>query len=94
MKVLLAIAAAPQAALAVVTGQRTALTEVLQRRRRALRAEVRGGADLVTRLAADAAVVRAEGDLRWLDLCEARLVELHRTTAPNPHPVKNQEAHR
>ena len=94
MKVLLAIAAAPQAALDVVTGQRTALTEVLQRRRRALRAEARGGADLVARLAADAAVVRAEGDLRWLDLCEARLLELHRTTEPNSHPVTNQEAHR
>lgn len=97
VKVLLAVAAAPRSALTVITGQRTALTEVLQRRRRAMRIEANVDAteqSLVARLAAEAVVVRVEGDLRWLDLCEARLLE-HRTTSvrDTSHP-NNEEAHR
>ena len=92
VKVLLAIASAPGSALDVITSQRTALTEALQRRRRALRAEARldGSAlSLVARLAGDAVVVRTESDLRWLDLCEARLLE-HQAAGGRT----NQEAHR
>ena len=70
LKVLLAIEHGPDHALTVVTRHRTALVSLLQQRRRA-----DGGApdSLAARLVADALVVRAEADLRWLDLCESRL---------------------
>lgn len=70
LKVLLAIEHGPDHALGVVTRQRTALLSLLQQRRREGRA---GSTTLASRLVADALVVRAEADLRWLDLCESRL---------------------
>jgi DNA-binding PadR family transcriptional regulator len=87
-KVLLALAGGRDQALAVVTRQRTALTSALAERRRRLRAERsssnRGGDGagapdrerVAAELVADALVTRAEADLRWLDLCEARLLRL------------------
>jgi len=70
LKVLLAIEHGREHALDVVTRQRTALVALLQQRRR----DGRDGVTTVAaRLVADALVVRAEADLRWLDLCEARL---------------------
>ena len=54
-------------------------------RRRGLRDQLRaaaqaGGAtndhDIAGELVTDALITRAEADLRWLDLCEARLVRL------------------
>jgi DNA-binding PadR family transcriptional regulator len=81
-KVLLALAGGRDQALAVVTRQRTALTGALAARRRQVR-DQRPAArdrnappDLASELVADALVTRAEADLRWLDLCEARLVRL------------------
>jgi DNA-binding PadR family transcriptional regulator len=73
VKVLLAIATRPDDALAVITAQRTAVLELLQRRRRDQRATAASGATVAQQLADDALVVRAESDLRWLDLCESRL---------------------
>jgi len=70
LKVLLAIERRPDDALDVVTRQRTALFALLQQRRRELR---QAPPSLAARLVADALVVRAEADLRWLDLCESRL---------------------
>jgi DNA-binding PadR family transcriptional regulator len=88
-KVLLALAGGRDHALEVVTRQRTALTAALQARRRALRsaqadAGAVGDADpagdglaaLAPVLVTDALVARAEADLRWLDMCEARLAHL------------------
>ena len=88
-KVLLALAGGREHALEVVTRQRTALTAALQARRRALRsaqadAGAVGDADpagdglaaLAPVLVTDALVARAEADLRWLDMCEARLAQL------------------
>jgi DNA-binding PadR family transcriptional regulator len=88
-KVLLALAGGRDHALEVVTRQRTALTAALQARRRALRsaqadAGAVGDADpagdglaaLAPVLVTDALVTRAEADLRWLDMCEARLAQL------------------
>ena len=72
LKVLLAIDQGPDHALAVITRQRTALTRLLQRHRRAHPAG--DGAPLAEALVADALAVRAEADLRWLDLCEARIL--------------------
>jgi DNA-binding PadR family transcriptional regulator len=88
-KVLLALAGGRDHALEVVTRQRTALTAALQARRRALRsaqadAGAVGDADpagdglaaLAPVLVTDALVARTEADLRWLDMCEARLAQL------------------
>jgi DNA-binding PadR family transcriptional regulator len=75
VKVLLAIATDPERALDVVTNQRSALMTLLQRRRRETApVAARVGDPLVDRLVVDALVVRAEADLRWLDLCEERLI--------------------
>ena len=74
LKVLMAIERGPRHALKVITRQRTALVSLLQRRRR----EARAGSTeptLATALVADALVVRAEADLRWLDRCEARITK-------------------
>jgi DNA-binding PadR family transcriptional regulator len=70
LKVLMAIERGREHALSVITHQRTALFALLQRHRRPS-----GGApsSLAARLVADALVVRAEADLRWLDLCESRI---------------------
>jgi hypothetical protein len=49
---------------------------LLQEHRRAARRRPppSGSSALAAQLVADALAVRAEADLRWLDLCEARLV--------------------
>lgn len=75
LKVLLAIEHDPATALDVVTTQRTALLGLLQQHRRR---SAGAGAQptLAERLVADALVVRAEADLRWLDLCESRLTAI------------------
>ena len=79
LKVLMAIGASPAHGLAVITRQRTALAGLLQRARRASRDKT-PNPDLAAALVADSAVVRAEADLRWLDLCEARLAAHHSST--------------
>jgi DNA-binding PadR family transcriptional regulator len=73
LKVLMAIELGPEHALAVITRHRTALIALLQLRRRASRHDATRPDDLASSLVADALVVRAEADLRWLDLCESRL---------------------
>jgi DNA-binding PadR family transcriptional regulator len=72
LKVLFALAHGNEHALDVITSHRTALLSLLQQRRREQRVED-PDPDLATDLVRDALVVRAEADLRWLDLCEARL---------------------
>ncbi len=78
LKVLMAIERGADHSLAVITRQRTALVALLQQRRRE-RSDGAGGRPtngeaLAAELVTDALIVRAEADLRWLDLCEARLV--------------------
>lgn len=82
LKVLMAVEAGPEQALEVITRHRTALLGLLQQRRREARPGLRGGPTpnsgaggelLAAAMVSDALVVRAEADLRWLDLCEARL---------------------
>jgi DNA-binding PadR family transcriptional regulator len=76
LKVLLAIDHGPDHALAVITRQRTALTRLLQQHRRSHRpGDV---VPLAEALVADALAVRAEADLRWLDLCESRILRAGR----------------
>ena len=87
VKVLLAIATAPDTAVEVITTQRTAVLELLQERRRATRARATTPATMADALAADALVVRAEADIRWLDLCEARVLAAGAPSAiPNRAP--------
>jgi DNA-binding PadR family transcriptional regulator len=80
LKVLMAIELGPHHAIEVITRQRSALTELLQQRRRDRRGSTDSrsgtrptGEALAADLVGEALVVRAEADLRWLDLCEARL---------------------
>ncbi|HKA84768.1 MAG TPA: PadR family transcriptional regulator [Acidimicrobiales bacterium] len=93
-KVLLALAGGREHALAVVTRQRTALTAALQARRRGLRPTATSPGNGVTALAptlvADALVSRAEADLRWLDVCEARLAQLSRPAGNGTTPSDDQ----
>jgi DNA-binding PadR family transcriptional regulator len=88
LKVLLAFEDGPDHALDVLTRHRTALTQLLQQRRR----ETRSGKpdDLPAALVAEALVTRAEADLRWLDLCEARLLRARTTPVP---PTTNGDHH-
>ncbi|MCU1399687.1 MAG: putative PadR family transcriptional regulator [Acidimicrobiales bacterium] len=74
LKVLMAIERSTERgdahALSVITHQRTVLHSMLQSKRRARSTEA---TSLAARLVTDALVVRAEADLRWLDLCESQL---------------------
>jgi hypothetical protein len=79
----MAIEHGPAHALEVVTDHRTALLGLLQQRRResrvrAARAPANDPESLASLLVTDALVVRAEADLRWLDLCESRLTTADR----------------
>ncbi|HUR85803.1 MAG TPA: helix-turn-helix transcriptional regulator [Solirubrobacteraceae bacterium] len=74
LKVLLAVGNPNADAREVIQGQRTGIVEALQGHRRRLRTETRDGNGLVGRLVVDALVLRLEADLRWLDLCEERLI--------------------
>ena len=74
LKVLLAIMHGREHALEVITRQRSALMTLLQQRQRgARRGRGSGAPSLAAALVSDALVVRAEADLRWLDLCEQRI---------------------
>jgi DNA-binding PadR family transcriptional regulator len=72
LKVLFASSLGNEHALTVITEQRTALLALLQAHRRASRT---ANDDTASAMVRDALIVRAEADLRWLDLCEARLQE-------------------
>ena len=74
LKVLLAIGHGRDHALDVITRQRGALMSLLQQRRRGTRPGTGIGRSLAATLVSDALVVRAEADLRWLDLCEERVL--------------------
>jgi DNA-binding PadR family transcriptional regulator len=81
LKVMLALPYGRDHALDVVTHQRTALLELLARRQRdAVERRRDNGstgpvAALAADLMADALVMRLEADVRWLDRCEARLLD-------------------
>jgi DNA-binding PadR family transcriptional regulator len=97
VKVLLAIAHDHERALDVVTNQRNALMTLLQRRRReaapstARLGDTRVNDPLIDRLVVDALVVRAEADLRWLDLCEERLVAQRKTPSESRSRVRTRQ---
>ena len=76
LKVLLALAGDRDHALEVIGHQRDALFALLAQRRRQVPHRHRGGGEaLAAELVADVLVLRAEADLRWLDVCEERVSE-------------------
>ncbi len=93
LKVLMAVESGAEQALEVITRHRTALLGLLQLRRRELgrgpRTTGEGGEALAAAMVSDALVVRAEADLRWLDLCESRL-----TTNRSTHPRSTRQGDR
>jgi DNA-binding PadR family transcriptional regulator len=93
LKVLLAIEQGADHALDVITRHRSALTHLLQQRRRASRAPGAPDASLAGLLVADALAVRAEADLRWLDLCEGRLLRQTDPSAAPSTPTTPNGAH-
>lgn len=90
LKVLMAIDRGRDHALDVITRHRTVLTSMLQQHRRRRRADV-DVVGVAAALVTDALVVRAEADLRWLDLCEARLADAP-TTPRSSDPSRLQES--
>ncbi|HRC07186.1 MAG TPA: PadR family transcriptional regulator [Miltoncostaeales bacterium] len=86
LKVLVAIGTPGINPLTVVGTERAARMATLQSRRRELRdANVNG--DLAKRLAFDALIAITESELRWLDICEERLMHHptdHTTTNSTP----------
>lgn len=79
LKTLMAIERGPAHAMEVITKHRSALTALLQLRRRERRGQ-RVGESVAAALVTDALVVRAEADLRWLDICESRVTALAATS--------------
>ncbi len=51
----------------------------LTRRKLALKRESQSREDLTAELLVDAALFHAEADIRWLELCEAKISEVGRT---------------
>jgi DNA-binding PadR family transcriptional regulator len=74
LKVLMAIERGHAHGLQVVTRQRTELLALLLRKRRE-RSALGSSAGLAATLVTEALLARAEADLRWLDRCEAALVD-------------------
>lgn len=80
LKILLALPHGRDHALDVLSRQRSALLELLSRRTRARSPQQADTSltpsltNIAADLVADAVLMRAEADLRWLDRCEARIV--------------------
>lgn len=75
LKIIAAIESGRDHSLAVIAAHRTALTKLLQQRRARMRRRP-GATEIAAQLVDDAVLMRAESDLRWLDLCETRIVSL------------------
>lgn len=89
IKVLLAIAAEDVDVTGVLQQQRTATIEQLQEYTR-LKRRTDPDDDLPFVLLLDALVLKAEAEVRWLDICEARL--RRRTPAPTTEPTTTTAA--
>ena len=77
LKVLVAVSAEGVDALAVIHAERTSRMAALQARRRGARDAGLNGA-LAPRLALDALVSQTESELRWLEVCEERILAARR----------------
>jgi DNA-binding PadR family transcriptional regulator len=97
-KILLAMSGGRERAMEVILRQRTSLTQALQARRRGRRNGTRLGpryarpaadeplSSLSPVLVDDAVVARTEAELRWLDLCEARILRIGQNITRGGHP--------
>lgn len=91
LKVLIAIETEGVDPLQVIQTERSSRMGALQVRRRAHRdAGVNG--DLAAGLAFDALISRTESELRWLDICEERILAKRRTPEPS-HNGGNHKEH-
>lgn len=94
LKILLALAGDREHALEVIGRQRDALLGLLAQRRRQATRRRRPGADgLASELVVDVLVLRAEADLRWLDLCEERVINAG-TPGDSTEPVARHRRRR
>ncbi len=94
LKVLLALPRGAEHALEVIGHQRDALLGLLAERRRRDRARHRAGADAVAaELVVDVLVLRAEADLRWLDVCEEQVTRVG-TAGPEDEPADRRRGTR
>ena len=91
LKVLLAVSVGREHALEVVTNQRNALMELLQQRRRNYRKRPPSVDPLISQMVIDVLLMRAEADLRWLDLCEERLTSDPRAFAEDAENAENHD---
>lgn len=82
LKVLIAIDTEGIDPLQVIQAERSSRMGALQARRRAHRDAGTNG-DLATGLAFDALITRTESELRWLDICEERILDRRRTPIPS-----------
>ena len=82
LKVLMSIEHGRDHVIGVITRQRRALFAMLQLHRRRPIVDHGDPESIAAHLVVDALIVRAEADLRWLDLCESRL-----NTTPDHHPI-------
>lgn len=91
LKILLALAGDPEHALEVIGHQRDALLGLLAQRRRNARARRHSDGDaFASNLVVDILVLRAEADLRWLDLCEEHVINAGRSGDSNESMVRHR----
>lgn len=86
MKLLLALGAADVVVADVIQAQRTATVEALQEYTR-LKSSADPATELPWVLMLDAMLLQAEAEVRWLDVCEARLRLAGRRPLPEPTPT-------
>jgi DNA-binding PadR family transcriptional regulator len=86
MKVLIAVDTEGVDSLQVIQAERAARMGTLQARRRDLR-EANVNGELAKRLAFDALIATTESELRWLDMCEERILDRqnHQLPSENGH---------
>lgn len=95
LKVLLALSGDREHAMEVIGRQRDALLGLLAQRRRQAQARRRADADSVASgLVVDVLVLRAEADLRWLDLCEERMANAGTSGDSNEPVVRHRRRRR
>ncbi len=80
VKVLLGLSRSRREALGIIDRQRTELYRLVQADRAERRSSPAGG--MAEELMAEAIASRREADLRWLDLCEERLLASDEGTVP------------
>lgn len=87
LKLVLSLTGGPVPPEQVLMAQRRELYQVLHQVTE-LRQRADPGRDLPWLLLLDSAVMHLEADLRWIEMCEARLPDLKRYRPPKPRPKR------